>query len=113
MLLEAEECYKAILRLGFHEPDIFIDYAELLLDIDLVDQAIDMLHEGIKFNSDSAELHAVLSGYLFSIDERDEAFGVLTKGMEQSDTVGEAIINYFPHLMDDIELVQVIEKFKP
>ncbi|MDZ7845974.1 MAG: tetratricopeptide repeat protein [Owenweeksia sp.] len=73
MLNEAELLYTKLIELGHIDPDIFIDYAELLFDLCEFDEGMEVLYQGVQLNPDSAEINYRLSGYLYTLQEEDEA----------------------------------------
>ena len=71
-LEESCEKYQALLEMGHTAPDIYMEYTELLFDLDEIDQGMDLLYKGVQLNPSSADIHFRLAGYLFSMEEWDE-----------------------------------------
>ena len=71
-LEESCEKYQELLKMGHTAPDIYMEYTELLFDLDEIDQGMDLLYKGVQLNPSSADIHFRLAGYLFSMEEWDE-----------------------------------------
>lgn len=78
---EAEVLYEQILDLEVAEPMIFIDYAELLFDMCEFDNGMELLYKGVEKNPQSADMHYRLAGYLYTLQENDEADIYLKKAL--------------------------------
>ncbi len=105
LYLEATQCYEKILDHGFNEPELYIDYAELLLDMDEVNEALDLLKVAVGVHGDSEELRCVYAGYLFAVGRDREGFVELTEAKKYSDKVESIFFEYFPHYQDEAEIV--------
>lgn len=112
---EAENRYRTVLyTLSMTDPEIYMDYAELLLDMEQVDLAYDTLLEALLAFPDSEALHAVYVGYLISSNDWDEAEAWLNRGLAlNAPEMGALLLEYFPHLRDDLRLMQKLGPYVP
>jgi tetratricopeptide (TPR) repeat protein len=115
LLQEAENRYRTVLySLQMPDPDLYMDYVELLLDREQVDLAYDTLLEALLAFPDSEALHAVYVGYLLSSGETEEAWTWLDRGMAlQPEETAALLLEYFPHLRDDLVLMQKLGPYAP
>jgi tetratricopeptide (TPR) repeat protein len=115
LLQEAENRYRTVLyTLQMADPDLYMDYAELLLDMEQVDLAYDTLLEALLAFPDSEALHAVYAGYLLSSNDWDEALAWLERGLLLNPAeMGALLLEYFPHLRDDARLMEKLGPYAP
>jgi tetratricopeptide (TPR) repeat protein len=115
LLQEAENRYRTVLyTLQMPDPDLYMDYAELLLDMEQVDLAYDTLLEALLAFPDSEALHAVYVGYLISSNDWDEALAWLERGLLLNPAeMGALLLEYFPHLREDARLMEKLGPYAP
>lgn len=111
LLNEAEEIYKTIIEKGHVEPEVYIDYAELLFDLCEFDEGMEMLYKGIEINPDSADMHFRLSGYLYTLKEGDEADIYFMKAMKIDPDRRMFFFELFPKLQDNSSIKYLLDKF--
>ena len=100
MLNEAELIYEKLITLGHIDPDIFIDYAELLFDLCEFEQGMEILYQGVQLNPDSAEINYRLSGYLYTLQESDEANIYFKKALKIDPDRRMFFFQLFPNLKE-------------
>lgn len=111
LLNEAEGIYKELILKGYEEPQVYIDYAELLFDLCEFDQGMDLLYRGIEMNPESAEMHYRLSGYLYTLKESDEANIYFKKALKMDPDRRKFFFELFPKLQENKEIVQLVSKY--
>lgn len=109
MLNEAELMYEKLISLGHVEPDIFIDYAELLFDLCEFEQGMEILYQGVQLNPESAEINYRLSGYLYTLQENDEANIYFKKALKIDPDRRLFFFELFPNLRE-LPLVKSLSK---
>jgi len=105
LYLEATQCFEKILDQGYKEPELYIDYAELLLDMDEVEQALDLLKQAVSHHGDSEELLCVYAGYLLAIGKDEEAMDQLGAAKAQNPNIKDIFLEYFPHYTEESSIV--------
>lgn len=106
---KAEETYiKVIDELKFKESDAFIDFAELLLDMDRIDEAFAVLEKGLEIKPNDFDLNAVYIGYLIIVEDFNEAYARLKTALDRKLKIEYLIYHYFPHLETDQQLQEFI-----
>ncbi len=110
MLNEAELMYEKLITLGHIDPDIFIDYAELLFDLCEFEQGMEILYQGVQLNPESAEIHYRLSGYLYTLQESDEANIYFKKALKMDPDRRMFFFQLFPNLMNYPSVKQLSEE---
>ncbi len=109
LYLEATQCYEKILDQGYKDPELYIDYAELLLDMDEVEQALGLLKEAVSLHGDSEELLCVYAGYLLAVGRDNEAFDQLAAAKVHSPKVKDIFFEYFPHYADEENIASFLD----
>lgn len=112
MLNEAEVIYSRMLELGIIEPDIFIDYAELLFDLCEFDEGMEVLYQGVQLNPDSADMNYRLSGYLYTLQESDEANIYFRKALVLNQERRLFFFELFPSLASSVSIKAILEEHK-
>ncbi len=105
---EAERSFQQLIELGCVEMEIWIEYTDLLLDLHQTDQAIEALYSGIDHNPDSAELHYLAAGILFSMDEEVHAFDCLRAALKLNFEKHSTLLDNFPDLKERSEVKDII-----
>lgn len=113
MLNEAELIYEKLITLGHIEPDIFIDYAELLFDLCEFEQGMEILYQGVQLNPESAEINYRLSGYLYTLQESDEANIYFKKALKIDPDRRMFFFQLFPNLKELPSVKSLSEQFSP
>ncbi|MDX5428033.1 MAG: hypothetical protein LPK46_07025, partial [Bacteroidota bacterium] len=101
LYLEAVELYKKVIQSGYQEPEIYIDYAELLLDMDEVSESFRVFEEGLRQHPDADELHAIYAGYLLSTGDLDLGMSELRAARALNEDIGKQFYEFFPHLKNE------------
>lgn len=107
---EAEMLYEKLLENGQIDPFVFMDYAELLFDMCEFEKGMDLLYQGVQLNPDSAEIHLRLAGYLFTIEEADEAAIYFQKGLRINPDKERVFFILFPQLKNDPQVIGSLRK---
>lgn len=109
-LNEAEEIYKSLIEKGYLDPDVFIDYAELLFDLCEFDDGMDLLYKGVEHNPESADMQYRLSGYLYTLTESDEANIYFSKALSLDPDRRVHFFQLFPKLKENAEIKDLVDK---
>ncbi len=109
MLNEAEEIYQQMIELGLTEPEVYLDYAELLIDLCEFEEAIEVLFEGAVVNADSADLHFRLAAYLYIMGDANAADGFFQKGMTLDPERRGQLLKLFPILKSNARIQRLIQ----
>lgn len=109
---EAELHYAMLLENGLTKPMIYIDYAELLFEMCDFEDGMEVLYEGVQNNPQSAEIHYRLAGYLYSIEESDEADIYFRKALELDADRRMHFFELFPQLKQDHSVRAVLSQHR-
>jgi tetratricopeptide (TPR) repeat protein len=112
MKLEMIKTYKKIIALGFDDDEVFMDYAEVLIELDEVDDALTILEEGVTKHPESDDIHLMMAGYLLAITEYEKAFEHIKKANNIDAEAFEKFAEYFPELVEEPSTKMVIQQFK-
>ncbi|MEQ9262783.1 MAG: tetratricopeptide repeat protein [Owenweeksia sp.] len=111
LLNEAEVIYKKLIEDGYMDPDVFIDYAELLFDLCEFEEGMDILYKGVQLNPDSADMQYRLSGYLYTLQESDEANIYFEKALHIDPDRRMFFFELFPKLRQNAAIRNMLTKF--
>lgn len=107
---EAEKAFQQLIELGCVEIEIWIEYTDLLLDLHENEQAIEALYSGIDHNPDSAELHYLATGLLFTMKEEVHAMDCLAKALKLNFEKHATLLENFPDLKESQGVHQLIKR---
>lgn len=95
---EAEIQYELLVEHGVTDARVFIDYAELLFDMCEFDNGMEVLYSGLQHNETSAEMNYRVAGYLYTLQENDEADIYFEKGLKLDADRRRYFFELFPKL---------------
>ncbi len=93
---EAVTDYKKVWITGNYGAEDVIDYVEALVELDLLDDAIQILYQGVGQFEDNPQLRLILAGYLFATASYEEARVIMNECLELEPTSIELFHQYFP-----------------
>jgi len=93
---EAISDYKKVWLFGNYGSEDVIDYVEALVELDLLDEAIKILYQGVGQFEDNVQLRLILAGYLFATASYEEARVIMNECLELEPTSVELFHQYFP-----------------
>lgn len=109
LLDEAIEYFNDLLDLGLSAPEIYSEYAEVLFDMEEVEQGMDLLYKGIELNPEDVELRCRLGGYLWALNEFDEARIYLKQALDIDPNCGLVFFDLFPKFENDSKLLHLLK----
>lgn len=112
LLNEAELVYENILELGHMGPAVFIDYAELLFDLCEFNEGLEVLYQGVQLNPESSEMNYRLAGYLYTLQESDEAGIYFKKALDIDPDRKNFFLSIFPKLHDNKDVKVILGRLK-
>ena len=107
-LNEAEHIYKNLIELGYMEPDVYIDYGELMFDLCEFEEGMEILYQGVTLNPDSADMNYRLAGYLYTLQENDEADIYFKKALDLDPDRKIFFFNLFPKLKNHASIRKIL-----
>lgn len=110
MLDEAEIIYQDLLELGYIDPDVFIDYAELLFDLCEFNSGMEVLYQGVQLNPNSADMNFRLAGYLYTLQEHDEASIYFKKALKIDPERKIYFFTLFPKLKEHQSIRRILSE---
>lgn len=111
MLNEAEVIYQGIIEKGIIDPDVFIDYAELLFDLCEFDEGMEVLYQGVQLNPGSAEMNYRICGYLYTLQESDEADIYFKKALDINPERRQFFFELFPKLEQSPSINTILQNY--
>jgi tetratricopeptide (TPR) repeat protein len=93
---EAVQDYKKVWAFGNYGAEDVIDYVEALVELDLLDDAIQILYDGCDQFEDNAQLRLILTGYLFATASYEEARVIMNECLVLEPTSIDLFHQYFP-----------------
>lgn len=111
-LLDAIKTYQKIMELGFDDDEMFMDYAELLVEMDEVDDALTVLLEGILKYPDCEDMHLMLAGYMLAVGDSIGAMNHLLEANSLDQDAMTRFTEFFPELLDDKKVRVLLDGFK-
>ena len=112
MKLEMIKTYNKIISLDFDDDELYMDYAEVLIELDEVDDALEILKSGLKRHPESDDIHLMMAGYLMAISKYAEAFEHIKTANNIDGEAFEKFVEYFPEFLEDETAKKVIEQIK-
>ena len=107
-LNEAEVVFNDLIQLGYIDPQIFIDYAELLFDLCEFKMGMDLLYQGVQLNPEASEIMYRLAGYLYTLQENDEADIYLKKALQLAPQRRVGFFVLFPKLKNNPHITKIL-----
>ncbi|WP_417609253.1 tetratricopeptide repeat protein [Owenweeksia hongkongensis] len=109
MLNEAEVIYQNIIEKGFIDPEVFMDYAELLFDLCEFDDGMEVLYQGVQLNPESADMNYRICGYLYTLQESDEADIYFKRAVELNPDRRMFFFELFPKLKESPSINKILQ----
>ena len=109
---EAEIAYKKVIELENFEPEIWLNYSNLLYQQEYQKEAIDVLCEGIKYHPDSADIFYRLSAYLFNQGDDNKALTYFQDALKLNYEKHQDIFIYMPNVKDNPNLINLLNTYK-
>ncbi len=109
---EARVNFQKVLDLGHIEPRVWINFADLLIELEEYEGAMQKLSKGIELNPEDAALNFTYAGYLFLIGSDDEAAGFLENALHLNGEVGPDFLKHFPLLIENEQVVALLNKYQ-
>lgn len=109
MLNEAEVIYQSIIEKGFIDPEVFMDYAELLFDLCEFDDGMEVLYQGVQLNPESADMNYRICGYLYTLQESDEADIYFKRAIEINPDRRMFFFELFPKLKESLSIKKILK----
>lgn len=109
MLNEAEVIYQNIIEKGFIDPEVFMDYAELLFDLCEFDDGMEVLYQGVQLNPESADMNYRICGYLYTLQESDEADIYFKRAVEINPDRRMFFFELFPKLKESKSIKKILD----
>jgi len=110
--LEAVTMYERIIALEFDDDEMYMDYAELLVELDDVDEALKQLISGVKRFPHCEDLHLMLAGYMLATGDNFGAVSHLSEASALSHEALDKFAEYFPELLTDQNVQIIIQGLK-
>lgn len=107
-LNEAEVVFNDLIQLGYIDPQIFIDYAELLFDLCEFKLGMDLLYQGVQLNPEAPEIRYRLAGYLYTLKENDEADIYFKKALDLDPQRRIGFFALFPKLKNNSRITKIL-----
>ncbi len=109
---EAKENFQKVLDLGHIEPRVWINYADLMIELEEYERAMQLLSKGIELNPEDASLNFTYAGYLFLIGSGEEAAGFLENALHLDSEVGPEFLQHFPLLTENEQVQALLNKYQ-
>ena len=106
------ETYKQIIATGFDDGDMYLDYAELLIEMDEVTDAVRILKEAAAKHSEHDDVHLMLAGYQFADGKYSEGLEHLIEAYKIDKAGLQRFSEYFPELQEDPEVSVLMAQLK-
>jgi tetratricopeptide (TPR) repeat protein len=106
---DAGLAYRHLLSLGVIEPNIWLEYTELLIEQDETEMALDNLYNGLEAHPEDAEMHYIAAGFFFANEFAKEGKLLLALAMELDPENKQIIFENFPQLSEDKMILDFIK----
>jgi tetratricopeptide (TPR) repeat protein len=110
--LDAVQAYKNIIEAGFDDDEMYMDYAELLVEMDEVDDALHVLLEGIEKYPESQDMHLMIAGYMLATGDHSGGVSHLIEANLLDEEAIDRFVEYFPELLEEQRVQVIIREFK-
>ncbi len=107
---EAVVIYKRLIDDQYCNAHTFIEYAQLLFDMCEFKQGMDVMYQALELYPASSELHYQMSGYLYTIEEGDEAEIYLRKALKLDAGGRSFFLALFPWLKENVKVKALLQK---
>jgi len=105
---EAALIYAKLIEDNYYNASTFTEYAQLLFDMCEFKEGMDVLYNALELIPQSSQLHFQLAGYLFTIEERDEALIYLKKALDIDAGGKSFFLALFPWLKKEPQVRAVL-----
>src|SRR5690606_18294399 len=103
--------YQKVVDLNPIDIEAWLDYSSVLYEQKKLDQAIEVVSEGIKNNPDGAELYYRMVAYLFASGKYHEALNYLDMALGLDPEKHSILYEYLPQLQENKVIVELIKKY--
>ncbi|MGB0979822.1 MAG: tetratricopeptide repeat protein, partial [Croceimicrobium sp.] len=107
---EAVEIYKGLISSSYCNAHTYMEYAQLLFDMCEFKTGMDAMYKALDLYPNSSKLHYQMSGYLYTIEEGDEAEIYLRKAIAIDAGGRSFFLALFPWLKDNAQVQAIIQK---
>src|SRR5690606_28414578 len=105
------EAYDKVLTLNPLDIEAWLDYSTVLYEQGRLQDASEIIAEGIKNNPDAAELYYRMVAYLFALGDKNEAIANLETALVINPEKHHILFEYLPQLQDNLLIVDIINKY--
>ncbi len=109
---EAATAYRKVAELDPYIIDIWLDHSALLVEMEHVGEALEVLAEGIKHHPTNAELQYRMAGCLMRAGEKQEAMGFLQTALNIDYDKHNELFDFLPQLKHNAAVLEIIESYK-
>ncbi len=106
---EAVLIYKKLIADQYCNAHTFMEYAQLLFDMCEFKQGMDVMYQALELFPESSELHFQMSGYLYTIEEADEAEIYLKKALGLDPGGRSFFLALFPWLKENVKVQGILQ----
>jgi tetratricopeptide (TPR) repeat protein len=100
-----------VLELNPVDIEGWLDYSSILFEQEKLDEAIEVISDGIKNNPDSAELYYRMVAYLFAAHQIEEALVYLETALNSDPEKHHILFEYLPQLHENKVIIDIINRY--
>jgi crooked neck len=108
---KAINSYEKTLQIDASQPDIWLDYGDLLIDNGYMQKARKVIEKAIELHPDNDELHYRQAAYLLIAGEKRKALKVLEKALKKNVSNFSFFLDYDPSFRINDDVINLIEKY--
>ncbi len=109
---EALENYLSVKQIDPTLPYLWLEFSELFFVVGNIEQAIEIITEGMQIIPDNADLKYRLAAYFYSINLNEEAHRILIGALELDRSKLQDMFDFNPYLINNPEIIDIIENFR-
>ena len=102
------ECYENVIEMDPQNESIWIEYAMLLYDNNESLKAVEILHQGLKYHVDNAELFFHLCAMQYESGLLQEAYTTLADGLSIDYDLHAILFELIPGIKNDKNILRII-----
>jgi len=109
---EAKENFQKLIELGHIEARVWINLADLLIEMEEYDSSMQTLSKGIDLNPEDPALNYTYAGYLYLIGSVKEANKFLENALTLNHEIRSDFLKHFPLLAEHQDVQTLFEKYE-
>ena len=108
---EAMIGYKKMVEIDHNDLESWLNYSNLLLKEESIDEAVDSLYQALEFNPESAKLYYRLSAYSLLMGDETKGLSFFEKALKINFELHSELFQFMPKIKENKNLLNLLTNF--